>query len=99
VSASFPLNGRDSIAVSVNSEMISPLYCAPPSAVRYAGNSGMSMLKLAKNNKALTHSNQNCDVYGFLSANPDQCPVRLYHLLVVGFSFAEPFPVRRAGRP
>lgn len=34
LSAIFPLNGRDTMAVTVNSEMISPLYCAPPRLVK-----------------------------------------------------------------
>jgi len=59
LSASFPLKGRDSIAVTVNSEMISPLYSAPPRLVRYSGNSGISMLKLAKKSSELIQSIQN----------------------------------------
>jgi hypothetical protein len=47
LSASLPLNGREIRAVSVNSEMISPLCCAPFNDVRNAGSSGISMLKLA----------------------------------------------------
>jgi hypothetical protein len=56
-----PLNGRDNIAVSVNKEIIKPLQSAPPRLLRKSGNSGMSMLKLAKNNTELMHKNQNCD--------------------------------------
>lgn len=55
LSASFPLNGREIIAVTVNREMIKPLYSPPPSDVRYEGNSGTIMLKLPKNNRELVH--------------------------------------------
>ena len=47
VSASLPLNGRENIAVRVNNAMMNPLYSAPPKLVRYAGSSGINMLKLA----------------------------------------------------
>lgn len=53
------------MAVTVNREMISPLYCGPPRLVRYSGNSGISMLKLAKKSSELTQSSQNCGVYIF----------------------------------
>ncbi len=57
VSVSLPLNGRDRPAVNVKSAIINPLYSAPPNAVIYAGNSGISMLKLAEKRKELRHSN------------------------------------------
>jgi len=47
-----------------------PLYSAPPSFSRKADNSGSTMLKLAKNNRELTQSNQNCGVYMFWTFNP-----------------------------
>ncbi len=59
LSASLPLKGLDIIAVNVKSEMISPLYSAPPRLVRYEGSSGTIMLKLAKNSNELKQSNQN----------------------------------------
>lgn len=58
-SASLPLKGREIMAVSVKSEMINPLYSAPPSEVRKNGSSGMIMLKLAKNRRELAHKSQN----------------------------------------
>jgi len=61
LSVSLPLNGRDNMAVNVKREMISPLYSAPPRLVRYEGNSGISILKLAKNNNELVQSSQNCE--------------------------------------
>jgi hypothetical protein len=60
VSASLPLKGREHIAVIVKREMINPLYSAPPKLVRYAGKSGISMLKLAKKRSELIQSSQNC---------------------------------------
>jgi len=62
LSAIFPLKGREIMAVIVNNEIISPLYSAPPKPVRYAGNFGMIMLKLAKNNSELKHRSQNWEV-------------------------------------
>jgi len=59
VSVNFPLNGLEIPAVNVNNAMINPLYSAPPSVVRYAGRSGMSMLKLAENSKELKQSKPN----------------------------------------
>jgi hypothetical protein len=59
LSAIFPLKGRDTMAVTVNKEMINPLYSGPPKLVKYAGSSGMSMLKLAKNKSELAQSTQN----------------------------------------
>ena len=61
-SASLPLKGRESMAVTVNKEMINPLYSAPPNFVKNSGNSGMIMLKLAKNSNALTQRSQNCEL-------------------------------------
>lgn len=58
-SASFPLNGRDNNAVTVNSAMINPLCFPPPRDARNDGSSGMIMLKLAKNKSELVQSNQN----------------------------------------
>jgi hypothetical protein len=59
MSVSFPLNGREAMAVMVNNEMIKPLYSAPPSLVQNSGSSGMSILKLAKKRMVLTHKSQN----------------------------------------
>jgi hypothetical protein len=59
ISVSFPLKGREIMAVSVNNEMISPLKSFPPKLVKYSGNSGTIMLKLAKNKMVLTHKSQN----------------------------------------
>jgi hypothetical protein len=59
VSASLPLNGREHIAVTVNNEIIKPLYAGPPKLVRYAGKSGMSILKLAKKSNELRQRSQN----------------------------------------
>jgi hypothetical protein len=59
VSASFPLKGREHIAVMVNKDIIYPLYCAPPKLVRYPGRSGISMLKLAKKSSELMQRSQN----------------------------------------
>ncbi len=59
VSANFPLNGREAMAVRVNNEIMKPLYCPPPMLVRYAGRSGMSMLKLAKKSNELMQRSQN----------------------------------------
>lgn len=69
LSANFPLKGLDIIAVNVNSEIIRPLYSAPPNRSRNVDSSGRTILKLAKNNRELTHSNQNCDVYMFSTFN------------------------------
>ena len=60
VSVSLPLKGLDSPAVSVNKAMINPLYSAPPNAVKYAGNSGISILKLAENKNELKQTSPNC---------------------------------------
>jgi len=62
-SASFPLKGLESIAVRVNNDIINPLYAAPPSEVRKKGNSGMIMLKLAKNRNELAQRSQNLVEY------------------------------------
>jgi hypothetical protein len=56
VSVNFPLKGLEIPAVNVNKAMISPLYSAPPSVVRYAGKSGISMLKLAEKSNELKQS-------------------------------------------
>ncbi len=69
LSASLPLNGREIIAVTVNSEMINPLYSAPPSDVRYEGSSGTIMLKLPKKSSELRQTSQNCFEYVFEEAN------------------------------
>jgi hypothetical protein len=66
LSASFPLKGRDNMAVTVNNPMINPLYSAPPKEVRYAGIEGITMLKLPKKRSELMQSNQNWLVYIFL---------------------------------
>lgn len=60
VSDNFPLKGRDTIAVTANREMIKPLNSAPPNALRYPGNSGTIILKLAKNKSELRHTSQKC---------------------------------------
>lgn len=57
-SASFPLNGREINAVTVNNAMINPLYSAPPNDVRNDGSSGTIMLKLAKKSSELVQSSQ-----------------------------------------
>jgi hypothetical protein len=69
-SDNFPLKGRDIMAVMVNNEIISPLYSGPPRFVRYPGNSGISILKLAKNNNELMQRSQNCVEYflGWINA-------------------------------
>ena len=59
LSASFPLNGLDTSAVTVKSEMISPLYSGPPSEERKSGNSGTIILKLAKKRSELAQRSQN----------------------------------------
>jgi hypothetical protein len=43
--------------------MINPLCWAPPSELRYAGNSGISILKEAENKKEDAQSNPNRRVY------------------------------------
>ena len=58
MSVNFPLKGREAIAVSVNNEIINPLYCSPPNRVKNSGSSGMSILKLAKKRMVLTHKSQ-----------------------------------------
>lgn len=60
VSVNLPLKGLDIPAINVKSAMMSPLYSAPPSLVRYPGNSGIIMVKLAANKKLLAHNNANC---------------------------------------
>ena len=62
MSASFPLNGLESPAESVNNEMINPLYSCPPSEVRYSGSSGMIILKEEKNRKELKQSKEKSTV-------------------------------------
>ncbi len=62
LSAIFPLKGLEIMAVIVNNEMINPLYSAPPRLVRYAGNFGMIILKLAKKSTELKHKSQNWEV-------------------------------------
>lgn len=42
--------------------MIAPLYSAPPIFERYAGSSGISMLKLEEKRNELRPNNQNCVV-------------------------------------
>jgi hypothetical protein len=42
--------------------MIAPLYSAPPMLERYAGSSGISMLKLDEKRNELRPNNQNCVV-------------------------------------
>jgi hypothetical protein len=62
LSAIFPLKGREINAVMVNNEMINPLCSAPPKLVRYDGNLGIIILKLAKKRTELKQSSQNCEV-------------------------------------
>jgi hypothetical protein len=59
LSVSFPLNGLERPAVSVNKEIISPLNSPPPIFDKYSGSSGISILKLEKNRKELTQRSQN----------------------------------------
>ena len=59
LSASFPLKGRDTSAVTVKSDMINPLYSAPPKEDRNCGNSGIIILKLAKKSNELEQRSQN----------------------------------------
>lgn len=49
-------------AIKVKSDIISPLYSAPPSLVMYSGSSGIIMLKLAENKKLLVHNRKNWKV-------------------------------------
>src|SRR5690606_24641775 len=63
LSASFPLKGREINAVTVNKAMINPFNSGAPSSDRYAGRTGMIMLKLAKNRSELRQSNQKCFEY------------------------------------
>src|SRR5690606_38071011 len=62
LSVSRPLKGLEIPAVRVNKAMISPLYSEPPIDERYAGSSGIIILKLAENSNELIHSNMNCIV-------------------------------------
>jgi hypothetical protein len=59
LSVSLPLKGREIPAVTAKSPMISPLYGAPPMLPKYAGNSGISMLKLEENKNELPQSSAN----------------------------------------
>ena len=68
VSTRRPLKGREISAISVNSEMLRPRYCSPPSAVRKVGSSGIIMLKLLINMTELRHINTNCRVNSLGSA-------------------------------
>jgi hypothetical protein len=43
------------MAVTVNKEMMNPLYSPPPSEVRYDGSSGTIILKLPKKSRELVH--------------------------------------------
>lgn len=62
VSVSRPLNGLEIPAVSVKSAIIRPLYCAPPMLLKYAGSSGISILKLAEKSRELRQTRPNCKV-------------------------------------
>lgn len=59
VSVNLPLKGLEIPAIKVKRAMIHPLYSAPPMAVKYAGNSGIIILKLAEKSKLLKHSRAN----------------------------------------
>jgi hypothetical protein len=62
LSASLPLKGLDSPADRVNRAIIHPLKDSPPMELRYAGSSGMIMLKLEKNRKLLKQSRKKSSV-------------------------------------
>jgi len=62
-SASFPEKGLEIAADKVKSEMIRPLYSAPPKWLKKSGNSGMIILKLPMKNMELRHKSQNCKLY------------------------------------
>jgi len=63
LSASLPLNGLEISAVTVNNAMINPLSSGAPSSDKYAGKTGIIMLKLAKKRSELRQSNQKCFEY------------------------------------
>src|SRR5690606_3648139 len=87
LSAIFPLKGLEKSAVRAKREMISPLYSSPPRDVRYAGNSGMIMLKLAKKKNELAQISQNCREYTF-RARPADAFILLHAAYACCFSWA-----------